>query len=117
MNGIQVGQANGHDNELFRTSWFGILYRYSSTRDRLLWFDEISIDGIFYKDAVAPEITGCRLAGKNSIEISLSEPPSENLMVPGNFLLNESGIRPLSVLKTNSLIYRIEFQNVLENKT
>ena len=43
------------------TSWFGILYRYSSTSDRLLWFDEISIDGIFYKDAVAPEITGCKL--------------------------------------------------------
>ncbi len=117
MNGIQAGQATGFDNELFFTSWFGIQYRYSSTRDRMLWVDDISIDGIFYKDAIAPEITGCRLTGRNSIEIVLSEQPSEDLMIPGNFFLNEDGIKPLSVLKTKPFTYLIEFQNDFKNKS
>jgi hypothetical protein len=117
MNGILVSQATGFDNELFLTSWFGILYRYSSTRDRLIWFDEISIEGIFYRDAVAPEITGCRLTGRNSIEISLSEPPSDDLMVPGNFLLSGNGTRPLYVIKTKALTYSIGFQDSFKNKS
>ena len=54
FNGDLITSASGSDSELFRCDWFGICYRYSSSRDRLLWFDDLRIDGIFYEDNEIP---------------------------------------------------------------
>ena len=60
MNGTVVATAHGIDSELFSPAWFGILYRYSSTRDRLLWIDDIDIEGDFHEDNEAPAVqTDC----------------------------------------------------------
>ena len=72
-NGDLAGTSSGTDKELFRPEWFGIYYRYSSTRDRLLWVDDLKIDGTFYEDNAAPVITKCQASGKNSVEITLNE--------------------------------------------
>ena len=53
-NGVLIGTTYGSENELFSEEWFGIYYRYSSTRDRLLWLDDINIEGTFYEDNEAP---------------------------------------------------------------
>jgi hypothetical protein len=45
-NGDLMGTSSGTDKELFIPLWFEIFYRYSSTRDRLLWLDDIKIDEI-----------------------------------------------------------------------
>ena len=47
MEGNAKGGGTGSDSELFEISWFGIFFKYSSTRDRLLWIDDISVDGTF----------------------------------------------------------------------
>ena len=60
-------------------------YRYSSTRDRLLWIDEINIEGKFYEDNEAPVITGCKFREKFRLRIVYHEPPAENLWFPGIF--------------------------------
>ena len=39
------GMAACIDNELFSSDWFVLNYRYTSTRDRLLWMDDLRIDG------------------------------------------------------------------------
>ena len=38
-----------YDAELFNAEWFGIYYKYTSTRDRLLWLDDISMMEYFLK--------------------------------------------------------------------
>jgi len=39
-------------------SWFGISYRYTSTRDRLLWFDDLTISGTWHDDINPPHRAG-----------------------------------------------------------
>ena len=63
-----IGTTSGTDNELFSRGWFGVYYRYSSTRDRLLWLDDINIEGTFYEDNEAPVITKCEPSGKKSVK-------------------------------------------------
>jgi len=117
LNGFLVGTAYGTDGELFSSAWFGILYRYSSTRDRLLWIDDIIINGTFYEDNEAPVIKACKASGKNSVEISLNEPTANEFMIPENFSLNAEGNKAVYVRRLNSLTYNIEFAGELINKT
>ena len=87
LSGEVIGSGSGTDSELFSPSWFGIRYTYSSTRDRLLWFDDLVIEGVFHQDTLPPEILGCIVSGKNRIDIQLSEKPSDEFMSPLNFSL------------------------------
>jgi hypothetical protein len=116
-NGDLAGTSSGTDKELFRPEWFGIYYRYSSTRDRLLWVDDLKIDGTFYEDNAAPVITKCQASGKNSVEITLSEEPAVEALVPENFSLNSEENRSVSVTKERNLTYRIGFAERLNNKS
>lgn len=116
LNGNMIGTAFCTDPELFSMGWFGVYYRYSSTRDRLLWLDDISIEGIFYEDNEAPVINGCVISGKNSVEITLSEEPLNGIMVPANFSLNGEN-KSISVVKKSILTYNIEFSDKFANKT
>ena len=111
-----VGSGSGADNELFSADWFEIMYRYTSTRDRLLWFDDLSISGIFYEDIEAPEVTEYRISGMNSIEITLNESPSEQFISAENFSLDDPHNNVVSVSKINSLTYIIQGENNFNNK-
>jgi hypothetical protein len=115
--GILLGISYGSDNELFSHDWFGVLYRYSSSRDRLLWMDNITINGTFYEDNEPPVITGCKATGKNSVELVFNEAPNDSDMVTGNFILNTGDNLPVSVSKKNSLTYIIKFSKELINKS
>ena len=117
LNGNLVGTASGIDNELFSPGWFGIYYKYSSTRDRLLWVDDINIEGKFYVDNEPPVVTGCEVTGKNSVEITFNESPVDELIIPGNFSLNDSGNSSVSVIKKKDLTYRVEFSGSFNNKS
>jgi hypothetical protein len=96
--GTFIGTNSGTDNELFSWEWFGVYYRYSSTRDRLLWLDDINIEGTFYEDAEAPVITRCEPSGKKSLEIILDEEPDYGVMVPENISLNAEEYKPVSIV-------------------
>ena len=117
LNSNLIGSVTGNDNELFNQAWFGIFYRYSSTRDQLLWFDDLNIEGIFSQDNEAPVITRCEASGKNSVEITLDEEPVKELMTPGNFSLNSGENKPLSVDMIKALTYRVKFTNILINRS
>jgi hypothetical protein len=115
--GSIIAASSGSDNELFNTGWFVVYYKYTSTKDRLLWLDDISIEGIFYEDSTAPFIEGCIISGKNSLEITCSEEPSNGIMVPENFSLNDGESKSISVVKKNMLTYKVEFAKDFNNKT
>jgi hypothetical protein len=110
------GTATGFDDELFLTEWLGVVYRYSSTRDRLLWFDDLTIDGVFYKDKTPPSVTGCRVYGMKSLEITLNEELSGNSLLPGNYSLNGINEKAVAVNKKFSATYNLEFGNYFNNK-
>jgi len=117
MDGTLIGIASGTDIELFSQEWFGVYYRYSSARDRLLWLDDINIDGPFYEDNEAPVITRCELSGKKSVEITLNEEPGNGIMVPENVSLNVEENKSISVVKKDNLKYQVEFSNEFINRS
>ncbi len=115
--GDLISTAEGFDNELFPCTWFGIYYKYSSTRDRLIWFDDLEIDGTFYEDTIAPSVTGYTVTSSNSLDITLSEEPTYQFLNINNFKLNEEQSNPIAVQKKNTLLYSIIFEEEFLNKS
>jgi hypothetical protein len=117
MNGTLLTQSNGSDKEIFSPVWYSVWYKYSSTRDRLLWVDDIKIEGVFYEDTQAPFVTSCKESGKRSVAITLSEQAVEESLFPDNFSLNTNENRAIKISKISPLVYDIEFPDILTNKT
>jgi hypothetical protein len=115
--GTLAGSASGTDKQLFNQAWFGIYYKYSSTRDRLLWLDDIKVEGYFYEDLVPPFITKCEVLGKNSLKVSLNEEQAEGIVVKENISVNSEENMAISVEMLNKLSYRIQFTNMFINKS
>ncbi|HEX2969501.1 MAG TPA: lamin tail domain-containing protein [Bacteroidales bacterium] len=110
---LKASEGTSADLPDFR--WFGIAYRYSSTKDRLLWIDDVLLSGVFYQDTIPPSVKEYNISGNNSIEICLSEEPSEGTMTAGLFTL-ENGASAISVEKLSSLKYNIVFADDFSNK-
>ncbi len=108
---------SGKDQELFSFAWFGIYYRYTSTCDRLLWLDDIIIEGVFHEDNEAPVVESCKVLNKNSIEIQLNEEAASDFIDPGNFSLAGDDNRPSRVFVEGTLTYILEFDSELNNKS
>jgi Lamin Tail Domain/FlgD Ig-like domain len=116
-NGSLIGTTSGTDNELFSQGWFGLYYKYSSTRDRLLWIDDIEIEGTFYQDNEPPLVSRCESSGKNSLKITLNEEPDYSIMVADNFSLNVEENKSISIIKLDNLTYIIEFESEFTNRS
>jgi hypothetical protein len=106
--------ASGNDPELFNHDWFSLVYKYTATADRLLWIDDVSIEGDFRTDLIPPTITSCVPLGKNSVRLIFDEPPSDETMKNENIHMNGSYI-PESIVKVNPVTFKIEFGNLFEN--
>ena len=117
LNGMLIRTISGFDSELFTLAWFGIYYKYSSTKDRLLWLDDINIEGVFYEDTVAPGVTAVEPSGLNSLRLIFSEEPSGENMVPANFSLNNQDNLTVSVDRGNAITYKISFAGTFVNKS
>jgi hypothetical protein len=117
MNGTLIKAGTGTDVEFFNPSWFEIYYKYTSTKDRLLWVDDIQIDGKFYTDNDPPFVTETDISGRNSVEITFNEEPVDELMKPENFSLNISENKALSVNRKSSVTYDLEFAGPFNNKS
>jgi hypothetical protein len=74
MTDIPVASASGSDNELFDCSWFVISYKYSSSRDRLLWLDDLVINGIFHEAEDEPVVPGVAKTGDIVISEIMADP-------------------------------------------
>jgi hypothetical protein len=115
--GTLINTASCTDIELFNAEWFGVYYKYTSTCDRLLWVDDINIDGVFYEDKVPPEINKCQNYNYYSADLTLDEEPSVDFFSPTNFSLNGTTEKANSVIKLSPLSARITFENRFKNKT
>jgi hypothetical protein len=109
--------STGKDIELFPCEWFILSYKYSSSRDRLLWLDDLSIDGIFHSDNEVPAIKSCEASDKSHVRISLSDQPDDSFMAVANFSLIPGGRSPSSVLRESAFSYILEFDEEFTNRS
>ncbi len=114
--GQPVCSSSGTDGELFNQDWFCIYYKYSSARDRLLWFDNLRIEGEFREDNEAPVVLSCLPAGRYSVDLAFSEPLALGTQLTGN-ILDQDGNSPVSVSMLNNTAYRVVFAGAFNNKT
>jgi hypothetical protein len=117
INGTLVGNSSGIDKQLFNQAWFGIYYKYSSTRDRLLWLDDIKVEGCFYEDYEPPYITKVEVLGKNTLKVSLNEEQNEGIIVPENFSVNSDNNKATSINVLSKLSFRVQFAGDFINKS
>jgi hypothetical protein len=117
INGTSVGNSSGTDKQLFNQAWLGIYYKYTSTRDRLLWIDDISVEGCFYVDIEPPFITKCEVLGKNSLEVTLNEEQVEGIIVKENFSVNTGENMATSVRMLSKTSFLIQFAGTFINKS
>jgi hypothetical protein len=108
--------ADCTDRELFGVHWFGVFYRYTSSRDRLLWIDNISVNGLF-EAPVPPVIREVRVRGDSSIEAVFSKEIHDRSIVPGNFTLQPGKIKATTASLTDAVTVRLQFGIPLPNKT
>jgi hypothetical protein len=111
-----LDSASGFDSELFNAEWFGIYYKYSSTRDRLLWIDDISIDGAFYIDKEPPEVIKCINYTYYSADLTLSEEPASEFFQASNFSFNGTSGTATLVIKNSPTSVRVTFKSRFNNK-
>jgi hypothetical protein len=114
--GTLSASASGSDEELFNSEWFGIYYSYTSTRDRLLWVDDIIVNGVFYKDTVPPEVTSWTAKSLSSVDLTFDEEPEAGFDSPGNFVLNSISGTASEVIRLNQFTVRVIFNNSFINK-
>jgi hypothetical protein len=105
------------DGELFNAEWFGVYYKYTSTRDRLLWVDDISIDGVFFEDKEPPAVIKCIAYSLSSVDLTLNEEPAAGFYSASNFSLNGTGETASSILKISPVSVRVIFETRFKNKS
>ena len=114
---VLMDSASSADNELFNTEWFGVYYKYSSTRDRLLWVDDISIDGPFFVDKDPPEINKFIFDTYSSLVLTFNEEPAPDLFSENNYSLNGSSEIVSGIIRLSPVSLRIIFKEKFVNKT
>jgi hypothetical protein len=111
-----MGSGSGINDELFYSGWLILDYNYTKTSDRLLWLDDLLIEGVFYEDKTPPEIKECIVRGNNSIEINFNEEPDEKVFLTDNYSLNEEKLKPEEIIKVSAARFLILFKNEFKNK-
>jgi hypothetical protein len=74
LQGGLIGTASASDNELFQCNWFILSYKYTSSRDKLLWFDDLHIDGVFHENSEIPDTTYVPATGDVIISEIMADP-------------------------------------------
>jgi hypothetical protein len=112
-----IDSASTFNGELFNADWFGVYYKYTATRDRLLWIDDILIDGPFFEDKDPPKINKCTFDTYYSVNLFLDEEPVAEFFAAANFSLNDKPVTASNILKLSPLSVRVTFENTFINKS
>lgn len=111
QDGSLADSCSGSDQGSVSGGWFVICYKYTSARDRLLWIDDILLDGVFQNDTSPPALLKCEIAGINSLVLSFSEEPAGTMLQNSNFRIGNSASQVISVIKISSRSVLLEFED------
>lgn len=112
---LPVLAGSGSCPDWYRVSLLGICYRYTSTRDRLLWIDNLGVDGVFEADTESPLISDIRFESPECLVIQTNEPLSAGSLERENFSLGVVDAHPLSVSTTGN-VTQLLFSEMFDNK-
>jgi len=111
--GREHGAWSGVQDELHDIRYAGVVYTYTATKDRLLWVDDVSVDGVFIADKEAPEIMSVTALNRYTLQVIVSEEPDERF---ASGISLESGTRFEKVVKTGNSVYEIRLAGLIINK-
>ncbi len=58
---------------IYATRYAGILYTYTSARDRLMWIDDVSVKGVFIADTLPPSVISVTALRPDILQVMLDE--------------------------------------------
>ena len=114
--GSELVVGEGECPDLYPPDYFGIVYNYTSSRDMLFWFDDLTIDGLFVFDTTPPGLKEVNFTGNHTLDVTFTEPVSGEALINSNFILEPGGIHPCSVSIINSERVVLYFAEPLPNK-
>ncbi len=103
--------------DLSSSGWFVIEYNYTKTGDRLLWVDDVTVNGTFYADTTPPGIDTVTLNGRSSLEVRFSEPVVADHLYSSDFTINENENRVGSMVLLNPQSVMLNFEKEFLNKS
>ena len=116
--GVVLADRSATDLWSPRPVWFGLFYRYSSTRDRLLWFDDLTIEGTWIYDSIPPRVESVVAEGRDRVRVRFTEEVDGDLLNPSLWSSGGSVGVPAAVLRPDQasalLIFSEPFVNKLE---
>ena len=115
--GFMIDSVPGYDPELFHPGWIVLSYQYTSSRDRLLWIDDIIVEGVFREDEAPPAILDWEINGGNSLSLTFSEEISEETMALSNFITGNGNNPAKEIIRTDPVRLMIKFEKQFLNKS
>ncbi len=106
----------GFDDQLFIGGWSGILYRYTSTRDRLVWIDDVTVDALFMEDTIPPVFSDYNMVSPETLELIYDEDIASASLSLSDYRFRGGG-QPICesiLVSANSII--LSFSGPLINK-
>ena len=114
----QISIGSTMDSWLMPCRHFGIYYEYSSSQDRKLWIDDISIQGRFIIDTIPPEIDSLSVHSSQALYIRFNEPVIIDLVLDTiNYLIDFGIGYPECVIPVSSKEVILEFGSPFTEET
>lgn len=109
-------------NLLNHAEYFGVFYRYTSTKDRLLGISGPEISGTFISDTLPPRITGHELIDEHTIRLYLDEVASGGeiiavLLETGDTAVAEHSEREMLLYFPSPLGNKMSYRILVNNLT
>ena len=92
--------------ELCIPRYAGILYTYTSARDKLLWLDDVSVSGMFITDTLPPAVRSVTALRPDILQVIFDEEPEISLTDNENFSLS-GDVKVEEIARVTPLIYEI----------
>lgn len=83
---------------------FMLSFSYTSSKDRLLWLDDVIIQAFFLVDSIPPEINNFKITGRKSIVLEMSEEIGNGILSEENFLLMPGNLSPENIIKNGKIL-------------
>lgn len=116
LEGDYILRGSGFDTSNIPGNYFGIYYSYSSSQDRKLWVDDISIDGTFIIDTIPPRVFDVKVIDSNKIVVYFNEPVTDSSMLNRSYyMIRPAGKQPIEVTKAGSETARLLFSEAFQD--
>jgi len=109
------GTWSGFGEALHAIRYAGISYVYTSTRDKLLWIDDVSVDGVFIHDTTAPVIKSVTALEPDLLQVILDEEPDGSFIESVNTSL-QGGPGISGITRVSATIFLLRLAEKIPNR-